>query len=352
TDFPTIFATIHQVKQKTGAEDSAPPSSIVPDTIITAIDGTLTSAGTSGSALLAALHSGFDPKIDTGSSLTLKKTKNNKSDKRRDIDGFSYEEVFSGSGVARSDRDGSIQGTAYLTYTVVPNSTYNVDACLNFCDSVNGCVFANLYYEINNDLPNSNLKCAVYADVHSAAEKTNVGGQQLLPLPAGTTFIQNSSGFSSTSLVDPAAPDGYEPVFGPSDGANNAPGYMGFALLDKYDVQACANLCSTRGPDPIGGGCKYFNIWRALVDGLPTTYTCSMYFDVADPSTANNFGQGSLEVTFSRGYQKASPPATATATATSALSTGSVLPLPSPPVSAVESASASVEASAEPSILV
>lgn len=51
---------------------------------------------------------------------------------------------------------------------------------------------------------------------------------------------------------------------------------MGFALLDKYDVQACANLCDTRGPDPIGGACKYFNIWRALVDGLPTSYTCSM----------------------------------------------------------------------------
>jgi hypothetical protein len=51
---------------------------------------------------------------------------------------------------------------------------------------------------------------------------------------------------------------------------------MGFAFLDKYDVGACASLCNTRGADSMGGACQYFNIWRALVNGEPTTYTCSM----------------------------------------------------------------------------
>jgi len=50
---------------------------------------------------------------------------------------------------------------------------------------------------------------------------------------------------------------------------------MGFAFIDRYDVDACAELCNTRGPDGNGGACQYFNIWRALVDGIPTTYTCS-----------------------------------------------------------------------------
>jgi hypothetical protein len=50
---------------------------------------------------------------------------------------------------------------------------------------------------------------------------------------------------------------------------------MGFAFLDKYDVDACAQLCNARGADPNGGGCAYFNIWRAVVSGIPTT-TCSM----------------------------------------------------------------------------
>lgn len=88
-------------------------------------------------------------------------------------------------------------------------------------------VFANLFYEFNNpglDAAGSNLKCAVYGDIHTAAEKTNKGGQQLAALPAGTTYIQQSSGYSSGSLVSPAPPEGYDLVFGPTNGANNAPG--------------------------------------------------------------------------------------------------------------------------------
>lgn len=84
-----------------------------------------------------------------------------------------------------------------------------------------------MFYELNNpglETEFSNLKCALYADVHSTAEKLNFGGQQLAPPPAGLTFIQDSSGWSSKTLVDPATPDGYELVFGPTNGANNAPG--------------------------------------------------------------------------------------------------------------------------------
>ncbi len=50
---------------------------------------------------------------------------------------------------------------------------------------------------------------------------------------------------------------------------------MGFVFIDKYDVGACAELCNARGPDGNGGACQYFNIWRAVVKGVPTTYTCS-----------------------------------------------------------------------------
>jgi len=89
-------------------------------------------------------------------------------------------------------------------------------------------VFANIYYEFNNPgldfEQTSNLKCAVYADVHSAAEKLNYGGQQLEVPPAGLTYIQQSSGYASKSIVEPADPEGYELVFGPTNGANNAPG--------------------------------------------------------------------------------------------------------------------------------
>ncbi|KAJ6491845.1 hypothetical protein C8R47DRAFT_1214635 [Mycena vitilis] len=99
--------------------------------------------------------------------------------------------------------------------------------------------------------------------------------------------ITQSSGWGLDSLVDPDAPDGYDLVFGPTDGANNAPEYMGFAFIDKYDVDACAALCNGR-----------------VVNGVPTTYTCSMYYLVTDNSTAVNYGQGDLVVTLSRGYAR------------------------------------------------
>ena len=89
-------------------------------------------------------------------------------------------------------------------------------------------VFANLYYEFNNELldfvfsEQSNLKCVLYADTHTAVEKTNFGGQQSYPSPGPLTYIQDSSGWALSSLADPADPDGYELVFGPTNGANNA----------------------------------------------------------------------------------------------------------------------------------
>ncbi|KAF8063340.1 hypothetical protein FPV67DRAFT_1451811 [Lyophyllum atratum] len=185
--------------------------------------------------------------------------------------------VFAGTGVGPTDRDGAVESVAYLTYTVVSNATCNVDACLDFCDSVQTCVFANLCYEYNELLDfvfseKSNLKCVVYAEIHGPEAKTNRGGQQSEAPPAGLMYIQQSN-------------------FGPLDAANNASG-------------ACADLCNSRGVDPIGGACQFINIWRAVVNGIPTTYTCSIYYITTGSDTAVNTGQGDLKVTYSRGYHR------------------------------------------------
>ncbi|KAJ7224730.1 hypothetical protein B0H12DRAFT_1149927 [Mycena haematopus] len=281
-----ILQTANQVDQKSGAPVDAPPNLAVPPTMVTAMDGNIVNAT-----------------IPTASS----------SKRRRDIEQrqSGFQNLF--QGLPAGQHDAAIEGTAYLTYTVVNNATYNVEACTDWCNTVQGCVFVNLYYEFNNFLldfvftEQSNLKCAAYGDVHAADEKLNFGGQASYPQVGNEsvplTFITQSSGWAVDSLVDPDAPDGYELIFGPTDGANNAPGYMGFAFIDKYDVNACAALCNSRGADPIGGACVFFNIWRAVVDGLPTTYT---YFLAADETSAVNFGQGSLVVTFSRGYGRTS----------------------------------------------
>ncbi|KAF7356083.1 hypothetical protein MVEN_00938200 [Mycena venus] len=308
-----IAQTANQVDQKTSPPVDAPPNADVPPTSVTAVDGTVTNSS------IAAVSAGGTRRRDVG---------------RLGKRASGFEKVF--DGLPADQHDASIQGTAYLTYTVVNNATYNVKACLDWCTTVKGCVFVNLYYEFNNYLldfvfsEKSNLKCAAYGDIHSAAEKLNFGGQASYPQVGNETvpltFITQSSGWGLDSLLDPDTPDGYDLVFGPTDGANNAPGYMGFAFIDNYDVEACAELCNGRGADPNGGGCAYFNIWRALVDGIPTTYTCSMvrssplppflasshvdsapppqYYLVADNTTAVNFGQGNLKVTLSRGYAR------------------------------------------------
>lgn len=234
TDTGTIVSTVSVVSQKSGPTDDTPPNQPVPATVVTAVDGQLTEAGSG----------------ETRRGITMRSTPRKLA--KRITNG--YELVFSGTGTNPGDRDGSIQGTAYLTYKLLSNATYDVDDCLEFCNSVNGCgtsfckaeslvrlmngtVFANIYYEFNNELldfvfnEKSNLKCALYADVHTAAEKTNLGGQQSEPLPAGLTYIQQSSGYASTTLVDPPTPDGYELVFGPTNGANNAPGVSDDSLL-------------------------------------------------------------------------------------------------------------------------
>ncbi|KAJ7509561.1 hypothetical protein B0H11DRAFT_2184145 [Mycena galericulata] len=302
TDVDLIAQTAGEVDQKTSGPIDAPPNAAVPPTTVTALDGTIVNTTIAGASTSTTRRR----EIDIG-----------RFGKRQ---AGQYVELF--APLAAGVHDASIEGTAYLTYTVVNNATYNIDDCLAFCDTVDGCEFVNLYYEFNNFLldfvfsQESNLKCAAYGDIHNATEKTNFGGQASYPQVGNETvpltFITQSSGWAAKELTDPATPDGYELVFGPTDGANNAPGYMGFAFIDKYDVGACASLCNGRGADPAGGVCQFFNIWRALVDGVPTTYTCAMltlvlqYFLVADESTAVNFGQGDLVVTLSRGYSRIS----------------------------------------------
>ena len=47
-------------------------------------------------------------------------------------------------GTGPSDRNAAVEGTVYLTYTLVPNATYNVDTCLDYCDRSNITVCVDL----------------------------------------------------------------------------------------------------------------------------------------------------------------------------------------------------------------
>lgn len=117
TDTDKIASTVQIVNQKAGAPLDAPPDQPPPPTSITAIDGELTNATISN---------------NTSSTISRRSFLSTRS-----VD--DYEIMFQGTGTGPNDRDGSIEGTAYLTFTVLPNATYDVPGCLSFCDHVDGC---------------------------------------------------------------------------------------------------------------------------------------------------------------------------------------------------------------------
>lgn len=117
TDTDIIVATANNVDQKSGAAVDSLPNQPVAITTLTAIDGSLITAGSVGNS-------------SSRRSFAERSTRRSSSD---------YELIFSGTGTGPYDRDAAIEGTAYLTYTLVPNATYNVDDCLNKCDQVETC---------------------------------------------------------------------------------------------------------------------------------------------------------------------------------------------------------------------
>jgi hypothetical protein len=112
-----IAQTASQVDQKTAPPVDVPPNADIPPTSVTAIDGTVTN--TTIAAVSAA-----------------------NSTRRRDVGRLGkrqsgFEKIF--DGLPAGQHDASIQGTAYLTYTVVNNATYNVQACLDWCAGIDEC---------------------------------------------------------------------------------------------------------------------------------------------------------------------------------------------------------------------
>ena len=121
TDESTIADTISAVEQKVSTPPDAEPDHPSADTVVSAVDGNLTGADLVNVTTIA----------DDGSA--------SDSVSRRSVSRDSFHEVFAGTGTGNDDRDCAIEGTAYLTYKLVSNSTYNVDDCLDYCAGVDGC---------------------------------------------------------------------------------------------------------------------------------------------------------------------------------------------------------------------
>jgi hypothetical protein len=113
-DNALIVQTASQVDQKSGPSVDAPPNASIAPTVVTAMDGTLTNSTVTDAGPSRRRDVGRLGKRDSG-----------------------FEKLFDGISVGQ--HDASIEGTAYLTYTVVNNATYNVQACLDWCAGIDGC---------------------------------------------------------------------------------------------------------------------------------------------------------------------------------------------------------------------
>ncbi|TFK69468.1 hypothetical protein BDN72DRAFT_840320 [Pluteus cervinus] len=225
---------------------------------------------------------------------------------RREGDVNDYNQVFPGTGP--TDRDASVNGAGYLTFQVVPDdgSTYNIPACLHACDTNPKCIFANLYYEYNVQLFDStgqpsHQKCGLYSQVHSAADKTNFGGQIIEP-KLGRTVIQDSSGWALQTPLTPDTPSGFELVFGPVTAQTSSPQALNSADLPTYDVQACAKLCTNQAPDPTFGACKFFNIYRISGQTMQTAFQCNVF--ALSTGTEHLVSPSGEVIRDSRGYHR------------------------------------------------
>ena len=119
TDAFTIASTAAVVNQKSGADDSTPPNEPVADTVVTALDGRLVASD------------------DYTNQTLARRGAERRENVARDFSDYTL--IFAGMGNGPSDRDAAVEGTAYLTYTLVPNATYNVEACLDYCDRTQYC---------------------------------------------------------------------------------------------------------------------------------------------------------------------------------------------------------------------
>lgn len=83
-------------------------------------------------------------------------------------------------------------------------------------------------------------------------------GHGPVPTPDTVEEFVSYAAFSSAALAAPT-PSGYTNTFKNLNAMNNAMGYMGFTLMDTYDVTTCSQKC-----DAIDG-CAAFNVGESAV---------------------------------------------------------------------------------------
>jgi hypothetical protein len=218
------------------------------------------------------------------------------------------------SGYTRSfaNYNGSMTGAGYLGYYSL--SSYNVQTCASYCNSVATCLSFNVFYERDPTLnpadacPNPTagtaIKCSLWGVPASKASASNMGQYR----DQFQVVIAGSDGYTLTNPVAASVPS-----FNAADvlaGAiNNAATYIGSEYYNQpYDPSVCAAVCQATTAKNMavalaqGGGsytpCNYYNSFVLSQNGAATGMYCAFHSAAVPASAAGAAGVSNGGVSF------------------------------------------------------
>ena len=203
-------------------------------------------------------------------------------------------------------------GAGYLGYYSL--SSYNVQACAAYCNSVATCLSFNIFYERDPTLnpadacPNpaagTAIKCSLWGVPASKASASNIGQYR----DQFQVVIAGSNGYTLTNPVAAAVPS-----FNAADvlaGAiNNAATYIGSEYYSQpYDPSVCAAVCQATTAKNMavalaqGGGsytpCNYYNSFVLSQNGAATGMYCAFHSAAVPASAAGAAGVSNGGISF------------------------------------------------------
>ncbi|KAK4986138.1 hypothetical protein LTR50_005510 [Elasticomyces elasticus] len=191
----------------------------------------------------------------------------------------------------------------------VSQSTYDPSACAKLCDSHNGCIGFNIFFErdptkdpgaaCSNPPSTTVIRCVFWGGPVTTDNAKSIGER----ISAFQVVIAGSNGYYKSNT---AAIAGYNGLTALGNAAIHTPDdqtYMGYYVFDDgrpFDSQRCAAACTAQSAYNIAHStrdesspklCRFFNTYILNLNGIPQSQMCVLYTQSWTSSYATNSGQ-------------------------------------------------------------
>lgn len=216
-----------------------------------------------------------------------------------------------------SNLQASSSTNSYLGFTTL--NSYDTAACGKMCDSTNGCISFNIFFERDpacvptTDYPNppstNVIKCVLWGSPVTAGNTNNAGQYQ----QQFQVVIAGSNGYVASST---APVPGYNPAHNLGNAAINAVNdcnsvntYITSAFFtdgQPFDPARCAQACAATSAYNQGQGsnvtCQFFNTYILYKNGVAQGQFCAEFTQFLPDSYATNTGQVRGSDNYTIGY--------------------------------------------------